>query len=292
MITAHLGGMDRHHADEAVAPRARRIGGEPVEVAKGGIDGLDRHHAGRRRAEQAERAGELVGRREAAVLLAATSPRRSPRADPPRPRSGRRAGARRHSCRARRSPPASRCAMARIWAVALPRSVRRRASSSTLAPPSALGSTMPSGCAEQDRGQVLLLLRAVERIDPDPDPGLAVGVQEIGDDRVRASALAVGATAVLEIEDQARPPPRPAPSPSGPAGRRARTGASAASPAPLHQCRPLHHADQLVALVEHAVLEGDDARLGPRAKSLRPTTSVSARSVSPMKTGFGIRTLS
>ena len=66
-----LGRMDRHHAGEAVAPRAaphRRRG--PLQILEGGIDRLDRRHPGRRRAEQAERAGELVRRREAAVLLA------------------------------------------------------------------------------------------------------------------------------------------------------------------------------------------------------------------------------
>ena len=50
--------------------RAGGISGEAAILPIGGIDRLDRRHPGRRRAEQAERAGELVGRGEAAVLLA------------------------------------------------------------------------------------------------------------------------------------------------------------------------------------------------------------------------------
>src|SRR4051812_1716664 len=39
---------------------------------------------------------------------------------------------------------------------------------------------------------------------------------------------------------------------------------------PLHQGRPLGHADQLLLLVVHPVLEGHDPRLGPRARILEP----------------------
>ena len=100
---------------------------------------------------------------------------------------------------------------------------------------------------------------------------------------------------ILEIEDQGVGARRPAPSPSGPAGRPG-TNRSERS---LHPCLavcikrgPLHHADQSSRWLNIRCSKVTIPASGRELLSLRPTTSVSARSVSPMKTGLGIRTLS
>ena len=56
----HLRGMYCHHPGKPVAPSARRIGAQSVEVAKIGIDRLDRYHARRMRAEQRQAARKLI----------------------------------------------------------------------------------------------------------------------------------------------------------------------------------------------------------------------------------------
>jgi hypothetical protein len=85
--------------------------------------------------------------------------------------------------------------------------------------------------------------------------------------------LAAGATASSRSRMSAS-----APAPSafsiGPAGRPARTGASAASlRPPLHQRGAFADADEFAALVQHAMLEGDDPGIRARLDSLSAITS-------------------
>ena len=196
--------------------------------------------------------------------------------------------------------------MARIWAVALPRSVRRRASSSTEAPPSALGSTMPSGCAGRIAARSFSCSGLSSGLTRTQSLRLAVGVEEMRRPRAAPPAWR-RAPPHPRDRGSARRRRRRAPSPSGPAGRRARTGASAASclrrravigrasaaPAALHQSavRSITQTSSSRWLNMRCSKVTMPAS-GRELLSLRPTTSVSARSVSPMKTGLGIRTLS
>src|SRR3954466_9019837 len=165
--------------------------------------------------------------------------------------------------------------MARICAVALPRSVSRRVSSAIEAPPSALGRTIPSGWLARTAARSLsassppsglirthsltVLCELRNSATCRRASGLAAAATESSRSRIKASApqpkafsIRSGRSPGTKRRDRSLivPPPRFSP------------------PPPLDQRRALRGADRLVALVEHSVLECDNPRFRPRRRIL------------------------
>src|SRR4029453_9717850 len=142
------------------------------------------------------------------------------------------------------------------------------------------------------RQQILVGVRPVERVDPHPEPLARMGIEK-GRNGLARFRPGRGGNRHLEGEDK---------------------GVGARFQRLLHPVRPVagneqeraqsHRAPRFIRAVRSITQTSSSRWLYMRCskvtmpasgrdfESLRPTTSVSARSVSPMKTGLGMRTLS